>query len=69
MKELAEEAHETWDLSNVRAILYDRRFWLISRYLGLHVYLVFCIVCMMVELQTDPIYRLIAQRSNHRRSD
>lgn len=69
MKELAEETHETWDLSKVRAILYDRHFWLISRYLGLHVYLVFCVVCMMVEQQTDPIYRLIAQRSNHRRSD
>ncbi|MBI4856987.1 MAG: hypothetical protein HY818_09615 [Acetobacterium woodii] len=69
MKELAEETHETWDLSKVRAILYDRHFWLISRYLGLHVYLVFCVVCMMVEQQTDPIYRLIAQRSNYRRSD
>lgn len=69
MKELAEETHETWDLSKVRVILYDRRFRLISRYLGLHVYLVFCIVCMMVEQQTNPIYRLIAQRSNRQRSD
>jgi hypothetical protein len=69
MKELAEETYETWDLSNVRAILYDQRFQLISRYLGLHIYLVFCIISMMVEQQTNPIYRMIAQRSNHRRSD
>lgn len=69
MKELAEETKETWDLSKVQVILYDRHFRLIRRYLGLHVYLVFCIVCMIVEQQTNPIYRLIAQRSNRQRSD
>lgn len=69
MQELAEETHETWDLSKVREILYNRRFRLISRYLGLHIYLVFCLVCMIVEQQTNPIYRLVAQRSKRQRSD
>lgn len=65
MAELASESHETWDLSKVRGILYAPHFRLISGYLGLHVHLVFCIVCIMVEQQSNPIYRWIVQRSNH----
>lgn len=66
MAQLAAETHESWDLSRVEGILYDRHFRLISGYLGLHVQLAFCILAMIVEQQSNPIYQLLVERYKQR---